>query len=108
MNVALVLLLGNLLQIECQMEIYILMLLGGQGGAGVMYEVDSIGNLVWGPYNASSPKGFRYECDYPGIKALESYMNILIHLVLMPTAITENMKLKIISFSKSSNRSYNY
>ena len=48
---------------------------GGQGGAGVMYEVDQSGNIVWGPYNASSPKGFRYECDYPGIKALESYMN---------------------------------
>ena len=48
---------------------------GGQGGAGVMYEVDSIGNLIWGPYNASSPKGFRYECDYPGIIALEPYMN---------------------------------
>ena len=47
---------------------------GGQGGAGVMYEVDSIGNLVWGPYNASSPKGFRYECDYPGIIALEHYI----------------------------------
>jgi len=48
---------------------------GGQGGAGVMYEVDSLGTLIWGPYNASSPKGFRYECDYPGIIALESYMN---------------------------------
>ena len=47
---------------------------GGQGGAGVMYEVDSIGNLVWGPYNASSPKGFRYECNYPGIIALETFM----------------------------------
>jgi hypothetical protein len=47
---------------------------GGQGGAGVMYEVDSLGNLVWGPYNASSPKGFRYECNYPGIKALETFM----------------------------------
>jgi hypothetical protein len=48
---------------------------GGQGGAGVMYEVDSSGNLIWGPYNAQSQKGFRYECDYPGIIALESYMN---------------------------------
>ena len=48
---------------------------GGQGGAGVMYEVDSLGNLIWGPYNAQSQKGFRYECDYPGIIALEPYMN---------------------------------
>ena len=47
---------------------------GGQGGAGVMYEVDASGNIVWGPYNADSQKGFRYECDYPGIIALESYM----------------------------------
>ena len=49
---------------------------GGQGGSGVMYEVDSTGStIIWGPYNASSPKGFRYECDYPGIVALEPYMN---------------------------------
>ena len=48
---------------------------GGQGGAGVMYEVDISGNIVWGPYNADSQKGFRYECDHPGIIALESYMN---------------------------------
>ena len=48
---------------------------GGQGGAGVMYEVDSLENIVWGPYNADSQKGFRYECDYPGIIALEPYIN---------------------------------
>ena len=48
---------------------------GGQGGAGVMYEVDISGNIIWGPYNANSQKGFRYECDYPGIIALEPYMN---------------------------------
>ena len=48
---------------------------GGQGGAGVMYEVDAVtGQIIWGPYNAQSEKGFRYECDYPGIIALESYM----------------------------------
>jgi hypothetical protein len=63
---------------------------GGQGGAGVMYEVDSIGNLVWGPYNASSEKGFRYECDYPGIKALELYMNTSNTSCFDATAITEN------------------
>ena len=48
---------------------------GGQGGAGLMYEVDPSGNIIWGPYNADSQKGFRYECDYPGIIALEPYMN---------------------------------
>ena len=47
----------------------------GQGGSGVMYEVDESGNIVWGPYNAQSQKGFRYECDYPGIIALEPFMN---------------------------------
>ena len=48
---------------------------GGQGGAGLMYEVDAVtGQIIWGPYNAQSQKGFRYECDYPGIIALESYM----------------------------------
>ena len=48
---------------------------GGQGGAGVMYEVDLSGNIIWGPYQAGSQKGFRYECNYPGIVALQSYMN---------------------------------
>jgi len=53
---------------------------GGQNGAGVMYEVDSTGALIWGPHaaigsNNGSQKGFRYECDYPGILALEPYMN---------------------------------
>ena len=47
---------------------------GGQGGAGVMYEVDSLENIIWGPYPAQSQKGFRYECDHPGIIALETYM----------------------------------
>jgi len=64
---------------------------GGQGGAGVMYEVDSIGNLVWGPYNASSPKGFRYECDYPGIIALEPFItNTANTSCFDATTITEN------------------
>ena len=48
---------------------------GGTGGAGVMYEVDAVGNIVWGPYNSQTQKGFRYECDYPGIIALEPYIN---------------------------------
>jgi len=40
-----------------------------------MYEVNAAGNIVWGPYNSQTPKGFRYECDYPGIIALEQYIN---------------------------------
>ena len=48
---------------------------GGMGGAGVMYEVDASGSIIWGPYNAGSQKAFRYECDHPGIVALEPFMN---------------------------------
>lgn len=42
---------------------------GGQGGAGIMYEVDSLGNLVWSynPSGGDPKKAFRYECDHPGI-----------------------------------------
>jgi hypothetical protein len=47
----------------------------GQGGSGVMYEVDISGNIIWGPYQAATQKGFRYECDYPGILALEPFIN---------------------------------
>ena len=42
-----------------------------------MYEVNTDGEIVWGPYNAQTQKGFRYECDHPGIIALESFMNSL-------------------------------
>lgn len=62
---------------------------GGQGGAGVMYEVDTLGNIVWGPYNASSQKGFRYECDYPGIIALEAYMNTATTSCFTATSIND-------------------
>ena len=63
----------------------------GQGGAGVMYEVDESGNIVWGPYNAQSQKGFRYECDYPGITALEPFMtNTTSTSCFDATAISEN------------------
>ena len=48
---------------------------GGQGGAGVMYEVDDNGTIVWGPYNADTQKAFRYECEHSAIIALEPYMN---------------------------------
>ena len=64
---------------------------GGQGGAGVMYEVDAVtGQIIWGPYNAQSQKGFRYECDYPGIIALETYMNTATTSCFNETAIAEN------------------
>ncbi|MEM7038557.1 MAG: T9SS type A sorting domain-containing protein, partial [Bacteroidota bacterium] len=36
---------------------------------GYMYEVDSLGNLVW-QYPAGPAKAFRYHCDYAGITAL--------------------------------------
>ncbi|MCB0761161.1 MAG: aryl-sulfate sulfotransferase [Flavobacteriales bacterium] len=44
-------------------------LAGGMGGGGYMYEVDGDDNVVF-QYNANSAKGFRYECDHPGIQAL--------------------------------------
>ncbi len=62
---------------------------GGQSGAGVMYEVDESGNIIWGPYNAQSQKGFRYECDYPGIIALKSYMNTATTSCFNETSISE-------------------
>ncbi len=70
----------------------------GQGGAGVMYEVDSLGVLVWGPYNAQSNKGFRYECDYPGIIALEQYMTSTATTTCFDaTAITEDLIIEQLS-----------
>ena len=43
---------------------------GGQGGAGIMYEVDQNDNIVW-QYNGGGPaKAFRYECEHPGIISL--------------------------------------
>ena len=40
---------------------------GGQGGAGIMYEADSNGQIVW-TYNGGGPaKAFRYECEDPAI-----------------------------------------
>lgn len=43
---------------------------GGQGGAGYMYEADSLGTVIW-QYNAGgTQKAFRYECKHPGIIAL--------------------------------------
>jgi len=42
---------------------------GGFGGGGYMYEATEDGDVVF-QYNADSEKGFRYECDHPGIQAL--------------------------------------
>ena len=59
--------------------------------SGVMYEVDAVTEqIIWGPYQAGSQKGFRYECDYPGIIALKSYMNTATTSCFNATAITEN------------------
>ena len=63
---------------------------GGQGGAGVMYEVDAVTEqIIWGPYNSDSQKGFRYECDYPGIIALETYMNTTTTSCFIATSIND-------------------
>jgi hypothetical protein len=60
--------------------------------SGVMYEVDAVTEqIIWGPYNAGSQKGFRYECDYAGIIALEPYMNTATTSCFDATAITENI-----------------
>tara|TARA_B110000977_G_C10784090_1_gene379820 strand:- start:213 stop:650 length:438 start_codon:yes stop_codon:yes gene_type:complete len=42
----------------------------GQGGAGYMYEADSMGNVVWLYNTEGTPKAFRYECKDLGIIAL--------------------------------------
>ena len=43
---------------------------GGQGGAGIMYEVNQNNNIIW-QYNGGGPaKAFRYECEYTGIISL--------------------------------------
>ena len=62
----------------------------GGGGSGQMYEVDSLGTILWGP-TSGGLKGFRYECDYPGIKALEPFMtNTSTTSCFDATAIIEN------------------
>ena len=65
---------------------------GGQGGAGVMYEVDDNGTIVWGPYNADTQKAFRYECDHPGIIALQPYMNSTLTTSCFNTSNIEQLK----------------
>ncbi len=63
--------------------------LGGGQGSGTMYEVDSLGNnTVWGP-TSGGLKGFRYECDYPGIIALEPYMNTATTTCFTATSIND-------------------
>jgi len=62
---------------------------GGQGGAGVMYEVDQNGSIVWGPYSADTQKAFRYECEHPGIIALQPYMNSTTITSCFSTSIKE-------------------
>ena len=60
---------------------------GGQGGAGVMYEVDSLNNIIWGPFNAQSQKAFRYECDHPGIQVLKRLYEHKQYIILMPLVL---------------------
>ena len=50
---------------------------GGQGGAGIMYEVNQSNNIIW-QYNGGGPaKAFRYECEYPGIISLLNNPSLL-------------------------------
>ena len=65
---------------------------GGQGGAGVMYELDDNEIIVWGPYNADTQKAFRYECDHPGIIALQPYMNSTLTTSCFNTSNIEQLK----------------
>ena len=71
---------------------------GGQGGAGVMYEVDQNGTIIWGPYNADSQKAFRYECEHPGIIALQPYMNSTATTSCFSTSIDNNLLDEILIF----------
>jgi len=75
---------------------------GGQGGAGVMYEVDQNGTIIWGPYNADSQKAFRYECEHPGIIALQPYMNSTATTSCFSTSIDNNLLDKRLIFPNPS------
>ena len=62
---------------------------GGQGGSGIMYEVDANGNIIW-QYNGGGPaKAFRYECEYPGI------INLLNNPCSVTTNDIDNEKIKL-------------
>jgi len=76
---------------------------GGQGGAGVMYEVDPNGTIVWGPYNADSQKAFRYECEHPGIVALLPYMNSIATTSCFSTSIDNTTEKLIAIYPNPSN-----
>lgn len=74
----------------------------GQGGAGYMYEADSLGNVVW-LYNAGgTPKAFRYECKDLGIIALLDNP-----CVVDNTAISEEELSKIMISPNPSNGIFN-
>ena len=70
---------------------------GGQGGAGYMYEADSLGNIVW-QYNAGgTQKAFRYECKHPGIAIL------LDHPCEDETALSEQVLQRLSIYPNPSN-----
>ena len=75
---------------------------GGHGGAGVMYEVDQNGTIIWGPYNADSQKAFRYECEHPGIIALQPYMNSTATTSCFSTSIENKSLEEILIFPNPS------
>ena len=78
---------------------------GGQGGAGVMYEVDQNGNIVWGPYNADSQKAFRYECEHPAITSLEPYMNSTATTSCFSTSV-DDIETEVISIYPNPSNGY--
>ena len=75
----------------------------GQGGDGVMYEVDAdTEEIIWGPYQAQTQKAFRYECDYPGIITLAEYMLSLNSTTCFPIALNESMNVEVSIFPNPS------
>ena len=62
-----------------------------------MYVVDGITEqIVWGPYPSDSQKGFRYECDYPGIIALKIGCQILLHALFHQMIILLMKKINLL------------
>ena len=80
---------------------------GGQGGAGVMYEVDQNGTIVWGPYNADTQKAFRYECEHPGIVSLQPFMNSTATTSCFSTSLIQNKNLNYLAYPNPTDKYVN-
>ena len=68
-----------------------------------MYEVDTNGTIIWGPYNADSQKAFRYECEHPAISALEPYMNSTATTSCFSTSVQDSKRDLIVMFPNPTN-----